>query len=233
MARDGQSFEWLVSNDENDVEPSAPRSVAFILANRLGLHLPARVVFENRAARCFIGGLTVFAAVVLFARVGANDRLPAAPVKPPQWLENRPITAPLSPFMAAECSKARCHALVDSGSELQRVRAELGSRYNVTAIRVRDSRGNLRGIRVLVTDAQGDSLTEDGVRVSEAPRDWDGESANLIKDYPTTRWVVRTPTGVWLVESHANSGKCDGDRREFLVLYGKALQRVRANQLSL
>jgi hypothetical protein len=84
-----------------------------------------------------------------------------------------------------------------------------------------------------VFDGQGDDLTVDAIPVSDAPADWDGESARPLSDDPTARWVVKANSGIWLVESRLSRGACGGAVEDYITLYERALARVRASQLGL
>jgi hypothetical protein len=170
---------------------------------------------------------------VLAAKLSGQEQPAAVRTAPVRWLENRPLTEPLSPFMAVQCRQENCRSVPVSDTDVRRIRAGLSAGFTVTAHRVLDRHADPRGFEVDIGDVQGDDLTVAAVQVAEAPPDWDGASANLLSDNPTSRWVVRSRSGVWLVESRASRGACGADSRNYLTLYERALARVRAGQLGL
>jgi hypothetical protein len=229
VAREGQGVEWFAPDDERN-EPKPPSSP---VSSRLRSKAPGWRFLRARSVRQVLAGMALVLAFVSFARLGADNKLPTAPAKPPHWLQNRPLSAPLSPFMAAECRHEGCQAVPASGTDLWHMRAGLDSSFTVTAQRVLDENRNLRGIAITVRDPQHDVLTVDAVRVSAAPRHWNADSATLDPNTYTRRWVLRKGGEIWLTESRVTEGKLDTDEDAYAVLFARAAGRVPPSELQL
>ncbi len=234
MARDGQRFEWTSSDDGRNECPLLPPPWAgTALARRLQAKGFTRGPLRTRTARRVLAAVIVVMASVGLARLGADNKLPTAPVNPPSWLQDRPLSAPLSPFMAAECWHRHCAQVTASVTDVREARAGLNFWFTVTAMRILDERREVRGSTVQVVDAHGDTLTIDAVRVSAAPIGWDDQSTTWASGDATSRWVVREGDGVWLTEARASLGDCETDEDEYGILYERTLTRVPASQIAI
>jgi hypothetical protein len=229
VARNGQDVEWFAPDEKpNEPEPSLSPASVRPRANTRG-----RRLLRSRTARRVLGGLVVVVAFLSLARLGADNKLPAAPAKPPHWLQHRPLSAPLSAFMAAECRHHDCRAIPASGTDLWHMRAGLNASFTVTATRVVDNKNELRGIAITVRDPQHDLLTVNAVRVSAAPRHWNADTATLDPNTYMRRWVVRKGGEIWLTESRVTEGRLDTDEEAYAQLFGRAAGRVPASELQL
>jgi hypothetical protein len=229
VARKGQDVEWFAPDDQ----PNEPGPSITPASNPYRWDVPGWRYLPNRTARRVLAGLALIVAFVSLARLGADNKLPAAPPKPPQWLQHLPLSAPLSPYMAAECRHHHCQAIPASGTDLWHVRAGLSFSFTVTAARILDRNRNLRGIAITVGDRQHDVLTVNAVRVPAAPAHWNADTATLDPNAYIRRWVLRDGGAIWLTESRLTQGNLDTDEEQYAVLFGRAAGRVPAGELEL
>lgn len=176
----------------------------------------------------------VLLGVLLLAAVVMHGQPADPPAPAPTWLVNRPIGAALSPFMAADCHRGHCRADRASGPDLNGIRGLVASAVAVGGLRILNAHHQLRGAAVWAMDRDGDQVSVNAVRVSQAPAGWDGQTETLADGSKVSRWVLRTKSGIWLAEANANaSSDCGGDDPEANVLWDIALNRVQPTQLHL
>jgi len=227
VAHGGHEIEWLAPDGDAGQEqtPFAGFESDYGLVGRW---LRSRSTQQRR----FLGGLLALGLAVLVTTVTVRGRSADAPPPPPTWLANRPVNAKLSPFMAAECYHRVCDVSPASKHDLKTMRRLLDPRIiTVGGERVSDAHGQLRGADVWVTDLLGDRVSINAVRVSQAPRGWDLETASFEDGSTMSRWVLNATSGVWLVEADATQG-C-GAADEVPTMYDLGFNRVSAEQLNL
>jgi hypothetical protein len=224
VAHGGHDIEWLTPDGDAWQETGFDSDHG---RTAVGRWLRSRPTQQRR----FLGALLALALTVL-ATITVVRGPSAEPPPPPTWLANRPFNAPLSPLMAAECFHRDCDVRLASNHDLTSMRGLLHtSRVTIGGERVSDAHGQLRGADVWLSDNEGDLLSINAVRVSQAPRSWSPDSATLEDGSIMSRWVLHARSGVWLVEVDAIVGCSDG--HEAAILYALAFHRVRAAQLNL
>jgi hypothetical protein len=190
---------WLAPDAERVVTAEA------IADARSGRHkVPITRGRKVRALACAGVLVLLLAALVQHFRHPQDARHPLAVLFP-----TPPITERLSSTMAAECDRGDCNASTAGAADLAAVRALVGPKYRVSGERITDRHAILRGLNILVSDDQGDSLRIVAVRVEQPPPSWPQMVISSVNDLDVVnRSVVPSSSGVWLVESDAYAG-CD------------------------